>query len=110
MDPVTCQRCHGLMHPIDPLDPLDVLRSDTHEHMRAWRCFTCGDLIDRVIMQNRIRPMHQQGARKGCLRATRCLMSGMWNGRYGDSDLARSLDPEFPVSGSRMPVNLKPET
>lgn len=64
MNPVTCRRCHGLMHPIDPLDPLDVLRNTPHEHMRAWRCLTCGDLIDRVIMQNRIRPMHQPGVRK----------------------------------------------
>ena len=31
----------------------------------------------------------------------------MWNGRYGDSHFTRSLEPEFRVSGSRMPVNLK---
>jgi hypothetical protein len=34
----------------------------------------------------------------------------MWNGRYGDSHFTRSLEPEFRVSGSRMPVNLKRET
>lgn len=39
----------------------------------------------------------------------------MWNGRYGDSDLARFLDSEFHVSGSRCSVetetkNLRPET
>jgi hypothetical protein len=61
---VTCYRCEGRMHPVEPLDSLDVLRGGTHEDIRAWRCLTCGDLIDRVIMQNRIRPMHQPGVRK----------------------------------------------
>lgn len=53
MDWMTCRRCQGLMHPVDPLDPLDVLRGG--DHVCAWRYLTCGDLIDQVIMQNRIR-------------------------------------------------------
>ncbi len=64
MGRVTCHRCQGLMHPVDPLDPLDVLRGSEYDHIRAWRCLTCGDLIDLVIMQNRRRPRNQQGLRQ----------------------------------------------
>lgn len=56
MDPVTCRRCHGLMHPIDPLDPLDAKPGGKSFDVRAWRCMTCGDLIDPVIMRNRSLP------------------------------------------------------
>lgn len=56
MDRVICRRCHGLMHPIDPLDPLDLIQGVPLEDIRAWRCVTCGELIDSVIMQNRSRP------------------------------------------------------
>ena len=34
----------------------------------------------------------------------------MWNGRCGDSDLARSLDPEFDVSRFRFQDAGQPET
>ncbi len=63
MDQVACRRCHGLMHPIDPLDPLDVIQGGTPNEVRAWRCVTCGELIDPVIMQNRTRPRNQRGLR-----------------------------------------------
>jgi hypothetical protein len=50
---MVCHRCQGLMHPIDPLDPLDTLRPGERETMQAWRCISCGNLIDPVIMRNR---------------------------------------------------------
>ena len=64
MDRVICRRCHALMHPIDPLDPLDLIQGVPLEDIRAWRCVTCGDLIDQVIMQNRRRPRSQRGLRQ----------------------------------------------
>jgi hypothetical protein len=32
--------------------------------VRAWRCLTCGDLIDPVIMRNRIRPRNHRNRRR----------------------------------------------
>lgn len=49
--PPTCHRCQGLMHPIDPLDPLDALRTGERDSMQAWRCISCGNLIDPVIIR-----------------------------------------------------------
>ena len=56
MDRVTCRRCQGIMHPIDPLDPLDLIQGASLDVIPAWRCVTCGELIDPVIMRNRSRP------------------------------------------------------
>jgi hypothetical protein len=64
MDPLTCRRCHGLMHPIDPLDRMDVIQGGNPDDVRAWRCLTCGDLIDPVIMRNRIRPRNHRNRRR----------------------------------------------
>ncbi|MGB4068694.1 MAG: hypothetical protein WBK08_11740 [Nitrospira sp.] len=64
MDPITCRRCHGLMYPIDPLDPMDVIQGGKPDDIRAWRCVTCGELIDPVIMQNRSRPRHHRLRRR----------------------------------------------
>jgi hypothetical protein len=50
------------MLPADPLDPFDALHD--HEH-HTWRCLICGEIIDRVIMQNRLYPRSQRGARRG---------------------------------------------
>lgn len=50
---MVCHRCQGLMHRVDPLDPLDALRPSEREAMQAWRCISCGNLIDPVIMRNR---------------------------------------------------------
>lgn len=64
MDRVTCRRCQGIMHPIDPLDPLDLIQGASLDDIRAWRCVTCGELIDPVIMQNRSRPRPQRVRRR----------------------------------------------
>ena len=64
MDRVTCRRCQSLMHPVDPLDSFDALRGIEHDCARAWRCVACGDVIDQVIMQNRLRSNNQRSARR----------------------------------------------
>lgn len=61
----TCHRCQGLMHPIDPLDPLDALRTGEHDSMQAWRCISCGNLIDPVIIRNRRVTMTSRTRRRG---------------------------------------------
>lgn len=50
-----CQRCHSLMFPIDLLDEAGGL---VHQRAEAWRCFACGDIIDPVISENRVRTHH----------------------------------------------------
>ncbi|MCP9442312.1 MAG: cobalamin B12-binding domain-containing protein [Nitrospira sp.] len=63
--PPTCHRCHGLMHPIDPLDPLDALRTGERDSMQAWRCISCGNLIDPVIIRNRHYARTSRSRRRG---------------------------------------------
>jgi hypothetical protein len=41
-----CRRCQGLMVP-------DVIEELPTQHC-AWRCVGCGDLIDPVIVANRL--------------------------------------------------------
>lgn len=65
MGEVICRRCQGLMHPVDPLDPFDALREGEQDRVHAWRCVACGEIIDQVIMQNRMRPRIQRGVRRG---------------------------------------------
>ncbi len=65
MDHRTCHRCQGLMHPIDPLDPLDALRTGEQDDMQAWRCISCGNLIDPVIIRNRRVVMTSRTRRRG---------------------------------------------
>ncbi|MBX3300952.1 MAG: hypothetical protein KF693_01925 [Nitrospira sp.] len=65
MDEVTCRRFQSPMHPIDPLVPLDVLHGGKDDRIRAWRCLTCGDLIDPVIIQNRVRSKNKRAIRRG---------------------------------------------
>ena len=48
---MTCQRCHGLMvvdHYIDLQDDSGNL------WMRAWRCISCGDVLDAQIRSRRL--------------------------------------------------------
>lgn len=64
MDRATCHRCQGFMYPMDLLDPFDSLRGGGKNRISAWRCLSCGDLIDPVIMQNRLHPRRQRGVRR----------------------------------------------
>ena len=51
--PESCSRCGGLMVITDCFDVL----SDTAEiDCMALRCIQCGDLVDPVILRNRINP------------------------------------------------------
>ncbi len=48
---IQCHRCRGLMCPIDLWD----WESGTgHDMCRAFRCLTCGDIVDRQILHNRV--------------------------------------------------------
>jgi len=64
MDRLTCCRCRGFMHPVDPLDPFDTLSNHAQGRVRTWRCVACGELIDEVILQNRVRPANQRGVKR----------------------------------------------
>jgi hypothetical protein len=44
---MTCKRCHGLLVQDQCYDLLDDSFS-----LRAWRCISCGNLIDSVILKN----------------------------------------------------------
>lgn len=59
-----CHHCQGFMHPVDPLDPFDALTDDGQGRVRAWRCVACGEIIDEVIMQNRIRLRNQHSVKR----------------------------------------------
>jgi hypothetical protein len=43
---MTCHRCHGFMCPMDLLVG--------HNNVHAWRCVVCGEIVDLVIVQNRM--------------------------------------------------------
>lgn len=60
-----CHRCQGLMHPVDPLDSLRARQACDRGRDRAWRCLSCGDLIDPVIMHNRMHQKSPRGPRRG---------------------------------------------
>jgi hypothetical protein len=45
-----CRRCNGLL----VKDRLYDLY-DTHVHLDAWRCLACGDVLDAVILHNRMK-------------------------------------------------------
>ncbi len=47
---IQCHRCLGLMCPIDLWDWESGTGQDT---CRAFRCLTCGNIIDRQILHNR---------------------------------------------------------
>jgi phosphodiesterase/alkaline phosphatase D-like protein len=50
-------RCYGLMC---TLDLLVGARGSGHDSVRAWRCAVCGEIIDLVIVRNRIRLRDQR--------------------------------------------------
>jgi len=68
---MTCQRCHGLMvvdHYIDMQDDSGNL------WMRAWRCVSCGDVLDsqirsrRLLLRTREEELQRDAERKTALR------------------------------------------
>ena len=58
---MTCHRCQGFMCPADLL----VGRSDSeYDSSCGWRCVACGEIIDRVIVRNRIRARDERCVRR----------------------------------------------
>jgi hypothetical protein len=58
---MTCHRCNGFMCPADFL----VGKRDNEEDISCgWRCIACGEIIDRVIVGNRIRARNQRFVRR----------------------------------------------
>ena len=58
---MTCHRCQGFMCPAD----LFVGRSGSeYDSSCGWRCVACGEIIDRVIVRNRIRARDQRCVRR----------------------------------------------
>lgn len=49
---MTCTRCGGLMTQDSFLDMLD-----TDIGFNAWRCISCGDIVDSVVLANRQRQL-----------------------------------------------------
>jgi RNase P subunit RPR2 len=49
---MSCHRCRGFMCPVDLLE---WASGSGHDGTLAWRCVACGEIIDRVIAQNRVR-------------------------------------------------------
>jgi hypothetical protein len=58
---MTCRRCHGFMCPVDLLVGASGSR---HDRVCGWRCVACGEIIDLVIVQNRIRAKDQRCVRR----------------------------------------------
>jgi len=47
-----CIRCRGLMVQDQFYDLFD---DSGHLHVRAWRCICCGNVLDRQILNNRLK-------------------------------------------------------
>jgi len=56
---MTCTRCGGLMVRDRFYDMLD-----TDIGMVAWRCISCGDIVDPVVLANRRRHLSKAVARE----------------------------------------------
>jgi hypothetical protein len=54
---MTCHRCHGFMCPVDLLVGAS---GSGHVSFRGWRCVACGEIVDRVIVWNRVRVRDQR--------------------------------------------------
>jgi hypothetical protein len=46
-----CTRCEGLMVPDDLID---IQESSIPMWMRAWRCVSCGNIVDPLIQRHRM--------------------------------------------------------
>lgn len=65
---MNCHRCHGFMC---PMDLLAGASGSGQDRVRGWRCVACGEIIDQVIVQNRIRLRGRRFVRRqGKLRQT----------------------------------------
>jgi hypothetical protein len=53
---MTCHRCHGFMCSIDLLVGAS---GSGYDSVHGWRCVACGEIVDQVIVQNRIRASTQ---------------------------------------------------
>ena len=49
---MNCHRCHGFMCSVDSFTEASGIGPGT---VRVWRCVICGEIIDWVILLNRIR-------------------------------------------------------
>jgi len=47
---MSCPRCHGLMVKDRFFDLLDSVL-----HIDAWRCISCGEVLDGTIRRNRVK-------------------------------------------------------
>jgi hypothetical protein len=57
---MNCNRCEGLMCPIF----LHDWESGTgHDHCRAFRCLVCGEIVDGLILRNRMEMREAKGGR-----------------------------------------------
>ena len=56
---MACTRCRGLMVPDQLLDLVET--GDVSAW--GWRCVSCGQIIDRVVLQNRSRSQTPQRVR-----------------------------------------------
>ena len=57
-----CDRCHGFMVPHHVHDLLDTTSTD---HVQTWRCVSCGEVVDPVIMENRRKQRQHAAAADG---------------------------------------------
>ena len=62
---MTCHRCLGLM----VVDHLIDMEESGGLWMRAWRCVSCGEVIDPKIVRHRIRPPSRLcGVTRACVK------------------------------------------
>jgi hypothetical protein len=47
-----------------PVDPLVGASSNGHDSVRGWRSVACGEIVDQVIVRNRIRAKDQRFVRR----------------------------------------------
>ena len=58
---MSCHRCHGLMYPEDLLIGAS---GSGRDRVCGWRCVSCGDVVEQVIVQNRMRARGRRFVRR----------------------------------------------
>lgn len=58
---MNCRRCRGLMCAVDLLVTASNAQDD---YLCGWRCISCGEIIDPVIVRNRSRTKNQKPAHR----------------------------------------------